>query len=136
MQITPETKIVGDPKVGDVVDVLERIQVLPPGSLAPTTIPVAISIIKVVSTPPPPTTRIIEFDGVVDSLPPASAATRAPLGHWTISGRDVLVTAFTKVDDGIAKGTGVHVKGVTLPMSILAPSASNAQIVATEITKK
>ena len=136
VQITPETKIVGDPHVGDLVDVLEKVQVLPPGSLAPTTIPVAISIIKVVSTPPPPSTRIVEFDGVVDALPPSVGATSVPMGHWTISGRDVLVTPLTRVDAGIAKGTAVHVKGVTLPMSVLAPTASNAQILATEITKK
>ena len=136
VQITPETKIVGDPKIGDLVDVLEKVQVLPPGSLAPTTIPIALSIIKVVSTPPPPTTRFIEFDGVVESIPPTLGATNAAMGHWTISGRDVLVTPLTKVEAGITKGTRVHVKGVTLPMSVLAPSTSNLQIVATEITKK
>jgi hypothetical protein len=135
VQITPETHIVGDPKVGDLVDVLERVQILPPGSLAPTTIPVAISITKLVPPPPPPTRRV-EFDGVVDALPPSPTATGTPLGHWTISGRDVLVTPLTRVDVGITKGTSVHVKGVTLPFSVLSPSTSNAQIVATEITKK
>ena len=136
VQVTPETKIVGDPKVGDLVDVLVKIQILPPGSAAPTTIPVAISIIKVVSTPPPPPIRTVEFDGVVESLPPSPGATNAAMGHWTISGRDVLVTPLTKVEPGITKGTNVHVKGVTIPMSVLAPSTSNLQIVATEITKK
>jgi hypothetical protein len=134
VQVTPETKIVGDPKVGDLVDVVAKVQVLPPGSMAPVMPPVALLITKVFSTPPPPPTRFVEFDGVVESLPPA--ATPAPLGHWTISGRDVLVTPLTKVDAGIAKGTSVHVKGMTAPMSIMGPASSNAQIVATEITKK
>ena len=136
VQITPETHIVGDPKVGDLVDVLEKVQILPPGSLAPTTIPVAISIIKVLATPPPPPTRRVEFDGVVEALPPAPTPTGTPLGHWTISGRDVLVTPLTKVEGGIVKGTSVHVEGLTLAMSVLSPSTSNAQIVATEIEKK
>jgi hypothetical protein len=134
VQVTPETKIVGDPKVGDAVDVLVKVQILPPG-VGAATIPVAISIVKVVSTPPPPPTRNVEFDGVVDSLPPSAGTTSVPMGHWTISGRDVLVTPLTKVDAGIAKGTSVHVKGLTAPMAVLAPSAS-PQILATEITKK
>ena len=134
VQVDAHTKIVGDPKVGDTVDVLAKVQVLPPGSLAPTPIPVAISIVKVVSTPPPPTDRTVEFDGVVESLPPAALATSAPLGHWTISGKDVLVSPLTKVESGIAKGTRVHVKGVTLPMAVFAPTAT-PQILATEITK-
>lgn len=135
VQVNADTKIVGAPKVGDTVDVLAKVQVLPPGSAAPPPIPVAISIVKVVSTPPPPTDRTVEFDGIVESLPPAPAATSAPLGHWTISGRDVLVSQVTKVDAGIAKGTRVHVKGVTLPMAVFAPAAT-PQILATEITKK
>jgi hypothetical protein len=134
VQVTPETRIVGDPKVGDVVDVLEKVQILPPG-VGAGVIPVAISIIKVVSTPPPPPIRTVEFDGVVDALPPAAAATSVPLGHWTISGKDVLVTPFTKVDAGIAKGTAVHVKGVAVPMAVFTPTSA-AQILATEITKK
>ena len=135
VQVNADTKIVGDPKVGDLVDVLVKVQIYPPGMGIATTIPVAISIVKVVSTPPPPTDRTVEFDGVVESIPPASGATSTPLGHWTISGKDVLVSPLTKVDSGIAKGTSVHVKGVTLPMAVLAPTAT-PQILATEITKK
>ena len=135
VQVTNDTKIVGDPKVGDLVDVLERIQILPPGSAAPTTIPVAISITKVLLTPPPPTNRSVEFDGVVDALPPSASATGAPLGHWTISGRDVLVNGLTKLDPGIAKGDSVHVVGVVVPVSVLAPTTTAGQIVALEITK-
>ena len=134
VQVNADTKIFGDPKVGDTVDVLVKVQVLPPG-VGAAVIPVAISIVKVVSTPPPPTDRNVEFDGVVESFPPAAGATSTPLGHWTISGKDVLVSPITKVGSGIAKGTSVHVKGVTLPMAVLAPSAT-PQILATEITKK
>jgi hypothetical protein len=135
VQVNADTKIVGDPKVGDLVDVLAKVPVYPPGMGIATTIPVAISIIKVVSTPPPPPTRTVEFDGVVESLPASAGATTPPLGLWTISGRSVLVTPLTKVESGITKGTSVHVKGVTAPMAVLAPSAS-VQILATEITKK
>jgi hypothetical protein len=137
VQVNADTKIVGDPKAGDTVDVLERVVVYPPGMGIATPIPVAISITKVVVTPPPPTDRTVEFDGVVDSLPSNPAGTNGvPMGHWTISGRDVFVNGLTKVDSGIAKGSAVHVKGVTLPMSVLAPSNTSAQIVATEITKR
>jgi hypothetical protein len=135
VQVNADTKIVGDPKVGDVVDVLARVTIVPPGMGMPSMPPVAISIVKVVTTPPPPTDRTVEFDGVVESLPAAPGAANAPLGHWTISGKDVLVTPLTKVDAGIAKGTSVHVKGVTLPMAVFAPTAA-PQILATEITKK
>ncbi len=74
VQVNSDTKIVGDPGVGDLVDVLEKIQILPPGSMAPTMIPVAISITKVSVTPPPPTGRTIEFDGVVEFIPPSPAS--------------------------------------------------------------
>lgn len=138
VQVNADTKIVGSPVVGDTVDVLEKVQVLPPGSMAPTTIPVAISITKVVNVPPPPTDRRIEFDGIVESIPATpTASILPPLGHWTISGRDVLVTAMTKLDTGIVKGSAVHVEGVTVPASVMAPSnAAAGQIVATSITKK
>ena len=142
VQVNAGTKIVGDPRVGDLVDVLEKVMIYPPGigaGIGPgiaATIPVAISITKVV-TLPPPTDRKVEFDGVVDALPPSPTAGGLPMGHWTISGRDVFVNALTKVDAGIVKGTPVHVKGVLIPTSVLAPSAAGqGQIVATEITKR
>ncbi len=134
VEVTSDTKIVGNPQVGDEVDVLERVQILPPGSMAPTMMPVAISITKVVATPPPTPGRTVEFDGVVDSLPPTASPSNVPLGHWTISGKDVLVTAMTKVDPGIVKGSSVHVLGLTLPISVLAPTAT-PQIIALQITK-
>jgi hypothetical protein len=138
VQVTPDTKLVGSPGVGDTVDVLEKVQILPPGSLAPTMIPVAISITKVVILPPPPPGRTVEFDGVVESLPPVASPSSVPLGHWKISTedglRDVLVNSLTKVDSGIVVGSKVHVKGVIAPVSVLAPTAT-LQIVATSITK-
>ena len=136
VQVNSDTKIVGDPGVGDLVDVLEKVQILPPGSMAPTMIPVAISITKVSELPPPPS-RTIEFDGVVEFIPPSPASVNGkPVGHWKISGRDVLVTGFTEVDSGIVVGSPVHVKAITLPVAVLAPSATSQQLVATEITKR
>jgi hypothetical protein len=134
VQVTSETKIVGNPQVGDEVEVLEKVQILPPGSMAPTMLPVAISITKIVLTPPPTPGRSVEFDGVVTSLPPTAGPSSVPFGHWTISGKDVLVTPMTKVDPGIVQGSSVHVVGLTLPISILAPTAT-PQIVALQITK-
>jgi hypothetical protein len=136
VQVTADTKITGDPQVGDLVDVLEKVTIVPPGMGMPTPLPVALSITKVVSTPPPPPDRAVEFDGVVESLPPVASPLSVPLGHWTISGRDVLVNGLTKVDAGITTGSPVHVKGIAVPASILAPTAAAAQIVATEITKR
>ena len=136
VQVTSETKIVGEPKVGDTVDVLERVVVYPPGMGIATPVPVAISITKVVTTPPPPPDRTVEFDGVVESIPSnPTGASGLPMGHWTISGRDVLVNGLTKVDSGIVKGSSVHVKGLVLPTSVLAPMATNQLILATSITK-
>ena len=136
VQVTNETKIVGDPRVGDLVDVLEKVQIFPPGSMAPTMIPVAISITKVVVAPPPG--RTVEFDGVVESLPPGpTAGSNGLAGHWTISGHDVVVTAVTKVEAGITKGTAVHVKAIPLQMAIGVPSnTAAASLLALEITKR
>ena len=136
VQVTADTKITGDPKVGDLVDVLEKVFIVPPGSMMPQQLPVAISIMKVVTTPPPDHT--VEFDGVVEALPPGpTAGSTILVGHWTISGRDVVVTPITKVDPGIVKGTAVPVKGLQLQMSIGAPaSAASAPVLAMEITKR
>ncbi len=134
VQVTPDTKIVGNPQVGDEVEVVEKVQILPPGSMAPTMLPVAISITKIFLTPPPTPGRSVAFDGVVTALPPTAGPSSVPFGHWTISGKDVLVTPMTKVDPGIVQGSSVHVVGLTLPISILAPTAT-PQIVALQITK-
>jgi hypothetical protein len=134
VQVNSDTKIVGNPAVGDLVEVVEKVQVLPPGMGAMAVIPVAISITKIASTPPPTPGKTVEFDGVVESLPPSANAAGAPLGLWKISGKDVFVTAITKVDSGIVKGSSVHVKGLSLPVSVLSPAAM-PRIIALEITK-
>jgi len=109
IRIDSDTKIVGDPKVGDTVDVLARIQNPPPGTFGPTSI-VAISISKApIIFPPGPVDRSIEFDGTVESIP--AETNGVPLGHWKISSRDVVVNGLTRLDSGIVVGTAVHVKG-------------------------
>jgi len=133
VQIDSNTKIVGDPQVGDIVDVVAFVHNPPPGSLAPSYL-VALSITKApVITPPPPGGRTIEFDGVVQSIPPAPTAGGVPLGHWTISSRDVLVNGLTKVDAGIVVGSAVHVTGMLVSATAISSSASAGQFVATEI---
>jgi hypothetical protein len=129
-----DTKIVGDPKVGDTVDVLARIQNPPPGTLGPTFL-VAISIIKApVILPPNPGDHATEFDGTVEAIP--AATNGVPLGHWKISSRDVVVNGLTKLDTGIVVGSAVHVKGSFLTSASAAGSLFSTQFVATEIRKK
>jgi hypothetical protein len=130
-----DTKIVGDPKVGDTVDVLARIQNPPPGSLAPSYL-VAVSITKAPAITPPGPGRTTEFDGIVESIPAAPTANGAPLGHWKISSRDVVVNGLTKLDAGIVVGTAVHVKGSFLMTSGTGGSLFSMQFVAREIRKK
>jgi hypothetical protein len=134
VQVDSDTKIVGDPQVGDIVDVVALVHNPPPGSLAPSYL-VAISITKATAiTPPPP--GATEFDGIVESIPAAPTANGAPLGHWKISSRDVIVNGLTKVDTGIVVGSAVHVKGTFVMASAVAGSLSSTQFVATEIRKK
>ncbi|MDL2717465.1 MAG: DUF5666 domain-containing protein [Acidobacteriota bacterium] len=134
--VNADTKIVGDPRVGDTVDVLARIQDPPPGSLAPSYL-VALTIVRSpIIFPPGPGDRTTEFDGTVESIPAAATAGGAPLGHWKISSRDVLVNGLTRLDSGIAVGTAVRVKGVALMASSMGGSLSSTQFVATEIRKK
>lgn len=131
--VDADTKIVGDPKVGDTVDVLARVQNPPPGSLAPSYL-VALSIVKTtIIVPPGPGDRAREFDGIVESIPPVAAAGGAPLGHWKISSRDVVVNGLTRLDSGLAVGTAVHVKGAFLITSGMGGSLFATQFVATEI---
>ena len=136
VQIDSDTKIAGDPKVGDTVDVVARFHNPPPGSLAPSYL-VALSIVKsIVIVPPGPGDRATEFDGAVESIPPAAAPGAVPLGHWKIASRDVVVNGLTKVDSGIVVGTTVHVKGVFMFASGTGGSLFSTQFVATEIRKK
>jgi hypothetical protein len=136
VQVDSDTKIVGDPKVGDIVDVVARVHNPPPGSLAPSYL-VAVSITKApVITPPGPGDRATEFDGIVESIPAAPTANGAPLGHWKISSRDVIVNGLTKLDTGIVVGSAVHVKGRFVMASAAGGSLFATQFVATEIRKK
>jgi hypothetical protein len=60
----------------------------------------------------------------------------APLGHWKISSRDVVVNGLTKLDPGLAVGTPVHVKGGFLFTTGMGVSLFGTQFVATEIRKR
>jgi hypothetical protein len=134
VQVDSNTKIVGDPKVGDIVDVVALVHNPPPGSLAPSYL-VALSITKAPAvTPPGP--GATEFDGIVESIPAAPTANGAPLGHWKISSRDVLVNGLTKLDTGIVVGSAVQVKGTFVTASAAGGTLSATQFVATEIRKK
>jgi hypothetical protein len=134
VSVDSDTKVVGDPKVGDTVDVLARIQNPPPGSLAPSYL-VAISIIKApVILPPNPGDHATEFDGTVEAIP--ASTNGVPLGHWKISSRDVVVNGLTKLDAGIVVGTAVHVKGNFLMASGTGGTLISMQFVASEIRKK
>jgi hypothetical protein len=135
VQVDSDTKIVGDPKVGDIVDVVALVHDPLPGSLAPSYL-VAVSITKAPAITPPPGDRATEFDGIVESIPTAPTANGAPLGHWEISSRDVIVNGLTKLDTGIIVGSAVHVKGTFVMASAVVGSLSSTQFVATEITKK
>ena len=137
VQVNAATKIVGDPKVGDTVDVIAEDsspRILGAGTAV---LPVALSIVKTpIIVPPGPGDRATEFDGVVESIPPVATAAGAPLGHWKISSRDVVVNGLTKLDSGIAVGTSVHVKGAFLMSSSAGGSLFATQFVATEIRRK
>jgi Domain of unknown function (DUF5666) len=130
------TKIVGDPKVGDTVDVLARVQNPPPGSLAPSYL-VALSIVKTtIIVPPGPGDRATEFDGTVESIATLAVVNGTPLGVWKISSRSVVVNGLTKVDSGIVVGTFVHVKGAFVITPSMGGGLMATQFVATEIRKK
>ena len=133
VQVNSATTIVGDPKVGDTVDVLARIQNPPPGSLAPSYL-VALSITLAPVITPLPGDLATEFDGTVEAIPAATSG--VPLGHWKISSRDVVVNGLTELDAGIVVGTAVHVKGSFLIASTAGGPLISMQFVASEIRKK
>jgi len=137
--ITKETKIVGDPKVGDTVEVLAKIQDPPnPGMGMPSRI-VAILIAKLPVLPPPPTPgsgREFTFDGAVQSIP----STATQIGTWKIGGKDVLVTAQTGIEGSPRVGDRVRVTatlgpGPAVTMGPIAMPVSFA-ITAKKIQKK
>jgi hypothetical protein len=125
--ITNETKIVGDPKVGDTVEVLAKIQDPPNPAMGMPSRIVAILIAKVpVVTPPTPGSgREFTFEGQIQSIPP----TATQIGVWRIGGKDVNVTARTeivgspkvgdtvRVNATLGPGPAVSLGPVTLPAS-------------------
>ena len=111
--ITNETKIVGDPKVGDTVEVLAKIQDPPNPAMGMPSRIVAILIAKlpVVSPPTPGSGREFTFEGQVQSIPP----TATQIGVWKIGGKDVNVTAQTEIVGSPKVGDTVRVNATLGP---------------------
>jgi hypothetical protein len=128
VMVTQDTRIAGDPKVGDLVDVLAKLHNPPPGSLQPSYLE-AVIIIKVIVPPPP--SRDVDFTGKVESIPAPP-----PLGHWKVGGKDVLVNGLTRINGSPAVGDTVEVKGFIQLATALVPATAAGQIVATSIEKK
>jgi hypothetical protein len=104
--VTTDTKIVGDPKVGDLVVVLATIENPPnPGMGMPSRL-VALSITKEV-TPPPPVSRPFSFSGPVRAI----SSPDPHNGIWKIGGHDVVVNGLTTISGNPAVGDLVDVKG-------------------------
>lgn len=134
VQVDSDTKIVGDPVVGDDVDVLAEAPTTPPGA-GTAVIPVALSILKErLILPPGPGDRSVEFDGTVESIP--APTNGSLLGRWKISGRDVTVNGLTKLDSGIAVGAAVHVKGSFQLVPGAGGMVFGRELVAGEIRKR
>lgn len=93
--VNAQTKVVGEPKVGDEVDALAQLDGA--GNL------VALLIVKSGATPPP-SADVVTFDGTVKAIAAAS---------WTITGRDgdvvVAITPTTKIEGSPAVGDAVKV---------------------------
>jgi hypothetical protein len=105
--VNAQTKISGDPKVGDEVGVLAQRQ--PDGTL------LALSIVKVTVAPP---IGAVSFDGVVKSITPAPSAGPAGstvVGTWVVDATKVLVSRVTVVKGDPKVGDKVHVDGVKNP---------------------
>lgn len=100
VKVDAETKVVGEPRAGDEVDVLARR--LSDGSL------LAILIAKVATTPSPVAT--VSFDGVVQRISPGS-----PTGTWLVGETKVVVSRATTVRGNPQVGDTVHVEGLKSP---------------------
>lgn len=119
--VTPETRIVGDPQVGDTVDVIANVIDPPnPGMGMPSRL-VAVSIVKVVVGPPPVPGRITTFDGPVQAMPPSGRN-----GHWKIADRIVTVSGLTKIEGDPKVGSEVTVTGYALPSPVALMGDSTA----------
>jgi hypothetical protein len=114
--VTVDTKIVGDPHLGDVVDVVAKV-VNPPNPMMgmPSRL-VAVSIVKVFLPPPPFPGEITSFDGPVQAMPPSGS-----MGLWKIADQMVMVTELTKIEGSPKVGSQVTVTGYTLPTMAASP---------------
>jgi hypothetical protein len=114
--VTVDTRIVGDPQVGDVVDVVAKV-VNPPNPMMgmPSRL-VAVSIVKVFLPPPPFPGEITSFDGPVQAMPPSGT-----MGLWKIADQMVMVTGLTKIEGSPKVGSQVTVTGYTLPTMAASP---------------
>jgi hypothetical protein len=114
--VTVDTRIVGDPQVGDVVDVVAKV-VNPPNPMMgmPSRL-VAVSIVKVFLPPPPFPGETTSFDGPVQAMPPSGT-----MGLWKIADQMVMVTGLTKIEGSPKVGSQVTVTGYTLPTMAASP---------------
>ena len=108
--VTSETKIVGDPQVGDTVEVVAQVIDPPNPMMGMPSRLVAISIIKLVLPPPPVPGRTTSFTGDVQAMPPSGRQ-----GIWRIADRKVTVTGQTTIEGNPAIGSTVQVTGYSLP---------------------
>ncbi|MFI5180206.1 MAG: DUF5666 domain-containing protein [Thermoanaerobaculia bacterium] len=132
--VTADTKIVGDPKVGDTVDVLAMVQDPPNPLMGMPSRIVALLIAKVVPVPPPTPGRTFTFDGIVHSMPVTGT-----IGLWKIGDRNVMVNGLTKITGTPSVGGLVTVTGYALPSPMTAgasPQPSTSLILATSIVTK
>lgn len=132
--ITAATKIVGDPQVGDTVDVVAKVDGPPNPMMGMPSHLVAVSIVKVIPPPTPVPGRTFTFDGTVQSMPSIGT-----IGLWKIGDRPVMVTGLTKISGTPKVGSLVTVTGYATPSPLAAGSAgtpSSVPILATSIVTK
>jgi hypothetical protein len=133
--VTTETKIVGDPKEGDLVDVIAQIVGPPNPMMGMPSRLVAISITKESTPPPPVPGRTFSFTGPVRAIPPDPFN-----GVWKIGGKDVVANGLTRINGVIVVGDIVDVKG-HVEIGVPATAATvmmpfSMKYVAESITKK
>lgn len=116
--VTAATRIVGDPQVGDTVDVVAIVEGPPNPMMGMPSRLVAVSIVKVFLPPSPVAGRTISFTGPVQAMPFSGT-----LGLWKIAGRSVTVTGLTTIEGNPAVGSTVAVTGYALP-NLLAGAAA------------
>lgn len=129
--VTSDTKIVGDPQVGDTVDVVAIIVGPPNPMMGMPSRLVAVSIVKVLLPPSPVAGRTISFTGPVQAMPSSGT-----LGLWRIDDRSVTVTGLTTIEGNPAVGSTVAVTGYALPSplaGVAAVTPSAMAFIATDI---